>query len=148
MKPVRVQRWNSQSTKVQGLDPGFSRAFQVEGLDPGFLYAIHKHQAKISRFFIGYIFSYGFFSFSIIHSMLRIFIRIFVLTKVFPLYIWIFLCYVFHFLFVFKYWQHLYWTTYNSDVIIGDLGTYIHIYVYRCVKPRSSCYWPTAQFGN
>jgi hypothetical protein len=47
-------RWNSQSSKVEGLDPGFSRDFQVEGLDPGFLFAIHKHQAKISRFFIGY----------------------------------------------------------------------------------------------
>ena len=66
-------RWNSQSSKVLGLDPGFSRAFQVEGLDPGFLSAIHERLCKISRFFIGYIFSFGFLPFSIIHSMLRIF---------------------------------------------------------------------------
>jgi hypothetical protein len=29
-------RWHSQSSKVQGLDPGFSQAFQVQRLDPGF----------------------------------------------------------------------------------------------------------------
>jgi hypothetical protein len=52
----RPQRWNSQSPKVKGLDLGFSWAFQVEGLDPRFLYVIHKHQVKISRFFIGHIF--------------------------------------------------------------------------------------------
>ncbi len=71
-------RCYSQSSKVGGLDPGFSRAFQVESLDPGFLYAIHKHQAKISRFFIGHIFSSGFYPISVIHSRLWIFIRIFV----------------------------------------------------------------------
>ncbi len=73
-----LQRWNSQSSKVEGLDPGFSRAFQLEGLDPRFLYAIHKHQVKISRFFIRYIFPTGFCPVSIIHSRLWIFIRIFV----------------------------------------------------------------------
>jgi hypothetical protein len=51
MEPSR-----SHSSKVQGLDSGFSRAFQVEWLDPGFLSGIHKHQAKILRFFIGCIF--------------------------------------------------------------------------------------------
>jgi hypothetical protein len=45
-------KWNSHSSKVEGIDPGFLRDFQVEVLDPEFLYAIHKHQAKISRFFI------------------------------------------------------------------------------------------------
>ncbi len=70
------RRWNSQSFKVQGLDPRFSQAFQVEGLDPRFLYAIHEHLAKILRFFIRCFFSYGFCSISIIHSMLRIFLRI------------------------------------------------------------------------
>jgi hypothetical protein len=82
------QKWNSQSSKVEGLDPGFFRDFQVkdldpgffrdfevEDLDPGFLYAIHKHQAKISRFFIGHIFYYGFCPVSIIHSRLWIFVR-------------------------------------------------------------------------
>ncbi len=30
-------RWNSQSSKVEGLDPGFSRVLKIQGLDPGFL---------------------------------------------------------------------------------------------------------------
>jgi hypothetical protein len=29
--------WYSQSAKVEGLDPGFSRVLKVQGLDPGFL---------------------------------------------------------------------------------------------------------------
>jgi hypothetical protein len=29
--------WYSQSTNVEGLDPGFSRVFKVQSLDPGFL---------------------------------------------------------------------------------------------------------------
>jgi hypothetical protein len=72
------QRWNSQSSKVLGLDPGFSRAFEVKGLDPGFIFAIHECLSKISRFFIGRIFSYGFLLFSIIHRRVWIFVRIFV----------------------------------------------------------------------
>ncbi len=68
-------KWNSQPSKVEGLDPGFFQDFHVEGLDPGFLYAINKHQAKIPRFFIGHIFNYVFCPVSIIRSRVWIFVR-------------------------------------------------------------------------
>jgi hypothetical protein len=67
--------WSGIHSHLKSRDPGFFRDFQVEGLDPGFLYAIHKHQAKILRFFIGHIFYYGFCPVSIIHSRFWIFVR-------------------------------------------------------------------------
>ncbi len=60
---ICIYVWNCFRPWISGLDveftivkrKGFCRAFQV-GLDSECFYAIHKHRAKISRFFIGRIF--------------------------------------------------------------------------------------------